>query len=49
MRYDFIAHECAKLSYEVNPLYIAGLLALILEHAGPFSIDRLLAQTVDGD
>src|SRR5262245_49951587 len=30
--------------YEVNLLYIAGLLALILAGAGPFSIDRLLAQ-----
>jgi putative oxidoreductase len=29
--------------YEVNLLYIAGLLALILGGAGPFSIDRLLA------
>ena len=29
--------------YEVNLLYIAGLLALILIGAGPFSIDRLLA------
>jgi putative oxidoreductase len=27
--------------YEVNLLYIAGLLALILAGAGPFSIDRL--------
>src|SRR5882724_8215563 len=34
---------------EVNLLYIAGLLALILGGAGPFSIDRLLARTVDGD
>jgi putative oxidoreductase len=30
--------------YEVNLLYIAGLLALFLGGAGPFSIDRLLAQ-----
>ena len=30
--------------YEVNLLYIAGLLALILQGAGPFSIDRLLAR-----
>jgi putative oxidoreductase len=30
--------------YEVNLLYIAGLLALILGGAGPFSIDRLLAR-----
>jgi putative oxidoreductase len=29
--------------YEVNLLYIAGLLALILGGAGPLSIDRLLA------
>ena len=31
--------------YEVNLLYIAGLLALILGGAGPFSIDRLLARS----
>jgi putative oxidoreductase len=30
--------------YEVNLLYIAGLLALILGGAGLFSIDRLLAR-----
>ena len=30
--------------YEVNLLYIAGLLALMLGGAGPFSIDRLLAR-----
>jgi putative oxidoreductase len=30
--------------YEVNLLYIAGLLALILGDAGLFSIDRLLAR-----
>jgi putative oxidoreductase len=30
--------------YEVNLLYIAGLIALILAGAGPFSIDRLLAR-----
>jgi putative oxidoreductase len=30
--------------YEVNLLYIAGLLALILGGAGPLSIDRLLLQ-----
>jgi putative oxidoreductase len=35
--------------YEVNLLYIGGLLALILGGAGPFSIDRLLARTLDGD
>jgi putative oxidoreductase len=29
---------------EVNLLYIAGLVALILQGAGPFSIDRLLAR-----
>src|SRR5215468_5770540 len=29
--------------YEVNLLYVAGLLALILQGAGPFSIDSLLA------
>jgi putative oxidoreductase len=29
---------------EVNLLYIAGLLALILGGAGPFSIDRLLSR-----
>jgi len=34
---------------EVNLLYIAGLLALILAGAGPFSIDRLLARTTPGD
>jgi putative oxidoreductase len=30
--------------YEINLLYIAGLLALILGGAGPFSIDRLLSR-----
>jgi putative oxidoreductase len=30
--------------YEVNLLYIAGLLALLLGGAGPLSIDRLLAR-----
>jgi putative oxidoreductase len=30
--------------YEVNLLYVASLLALILGGAGPFSIDRLLAR-----
>jgi putative oxidoreductase len=34
--------------YEVNLLYIAGLLALILGGAGPFSIDRLLARRKRG-
>jgi putative oxidoreductase len=35
--------------YEVNLLYIAGLLALILAGAGPFSIDRLFKCNVNGD
>src|SRR5262249_22010415 len=30
--------------YEINLLYIAGLLALILAGAGPLSIDQLLAR-----
>jgi putative oxidoreductase len=30
--------------YEINLLYIAGLLALILGGAGPLSIDRLRAK-----
>jgi putative oxidoreductase len=30
--------------YEVNLLYAAGLLALILQGTGPFSIDRLLGR-----
>src|ERR1700719_471016 len=30
--------------YEVNLLYVAGLIALILQSAGPFSLDRLLAR-----
>src|SRR5262245_20342035 len=30
--------------YEVNLLYIAGLLGLILQGAGPFSIEKLLAR-----
>src|SRR5215813_4116789 len=34
---------------EINLLYIAGLLALILGGAGPFSIDKLLARTAHGD
>src|SRR5262245_3602103 len=33
--------------YEVNLLYIAGLLALVLGGAGPFSIDRLLARKTE--
>jgi putative oxidoreductase len=31
--------------YEINLLYIAGLLALILGGAGPLSVDRLLTPT----
>jgi putative oxidoreductase len=31
--------------YEVNLLYIAGLIALILAGAGPYSIDRLLSRS----
>jgi putative oxidoreductase len=34
--------------YEVNLLYIAGLLALALAGAGPLSIDRLLARKKQG-
>jgi putative oxidoreductase len=30
--------------YEINLLYIAGLLALILGGAGPLSVDRLLSR-----
>ncbi len=30
--------------YEVNLLYIAGLLTLVLGGAGPFSVDRVLAR-----
>ena len=30
--------------YEVNLLYVAGLLALLLAGAGPFSVDRLLGR-----
>jgi putative oxidoreductase len=30
--------------YEINLLYIAGLLALMLGGAGPLSIDRCLAR-----
>jgi putative oxidoreductase len=30
--------------YEVNLLYVAGLIALILQGAGPFSVERLLAR-----
>jgi putative oxidoreductase len=52
LRYGFSAINTVGLTadgpqfgppgYEVNLLYIAGLLALILGGAGPFSIDRLL-------
>src|SRR5262245_66610403 len=34
--------------YEVNLLYIAGLLALALQGAGPFSIDGLIARKQQG-
>jgi putative oxidoreductase len=54
LRYGFSAINTVGLTadgpqfgppgYEVNLLYIAGLLALILASAGPFSIDRLLAR-----
>ena len=54
LRYGFSAIDTIGLTadgpqfgppgYEVNLLYIAGLLALMLGGAGPFSIDRLLAQ-----
>src|SRR5215510_5187068 len=54
LRYGFSAINTVGLTadgpqfgppgYEVNLLYIAGLLALILGGAGPFSIDRLLAR-----
>jgi uncharacterized membrane protein YphA (DoxX/SURF4 family) len=33
----------------VNLRFIAGLLALILTGAGPFSIDSLLKRTADGE
>src|SRR5262245_57908450 len=33
---------------EINLLYIAGLVALILQGAGPFSIDKLLARAANG-
>ena len=33
--------QCAPPGYEINLLYIAGLLALILAGAGPLSIDSL--------
>jgi putative oxidoreductase len=42
---DFVSpKEFRPPGYEVNLLYIAGLLALILGGAGPFSIDRLLTR-----
>jgi putative oxidoreductase len=54
LRYGFSAINTVGLTadgpqfgppgYEVNLLYIAGLLALILGGPGPFSIDRLLAR-----
>jgi putative oxidoreductase len=54
LRYGFSAINTTGLTtdgpqfgppgYEVNLLYIAGLLALMLAGAGPFSIDRLLAR-----
>ena len=54
LRYGFSAINTVGLTadgpkfgppgYEVNLLYIAGLLALILGGAGPVSIDRLLAR-----
>ena len=54
LRYGFSAINTVGLTadgpqfgppgYEVNLLYIAGLVALILGGAGPFSIDRLLAR-----
>jgi putative oxidoreductase len=34
---------------EVNLLYIAGLLALMLSGAGPLSVDKLLVRAVDGE
>src|SRR5262249_796576 len=54
LRYGFAAIKTFGLTadgpqfgppgYEINLLYIAGLLALILGGAGAFSIDRLLAR-----
>lgn len=40
--------EFGTPGYELNLLYIAGLLALILGGAGAFSIDRLLARRRNG-
>src|SRR5262249_44944574 len=58
LRYGFSAINTIRLTadgpqfgppgYEVNLLYIAGLLALILGGAGPLSIDRLLARKKEG-
>src|SRR5262245_58493858 len=58
LRYGFSAVNTVGLTadgpqfgppgYEVNLLYVAGLLALILGGAGPFSIDRLLARREQG-
>jgi putative oxidoreductase len=58
LRYGFSAINTVGLTadgpqfgppgYEVNLLYIAGLLALILGGAGLFSIDRLLARRQRG-
>jgi putative oxidoreductase len=52
LRYGFSAINTVGLTadgpqfgppgYEVNLLYIAGLLAVVLGGAGPFSVDRLL-------
>ena len=57
LRYGFSAINTTGLTadgpqfgppgYEVNLLYIAGLLALILGGAGPLSIDGLLTQKLD--
>src|SRR5262249_57143306 len=59
LRYGFSAINTIRLTadgpqfrppgYELNLIYIGGLLALILAGAGPFSIDRLLARSTRGD
>jgi len=36
--------QFGTIGYEVNLLYIAGLLALILGGASPFSVDRWLVR-----
>ena len=36
--------QFGTIGYEVNLLYIAGLLALVLGGASPFSVDRLLVR-----